>query len=392
MPTHSTNLVTSSAGHIRKAVYALSADPITYGHLNIIERAAKTFDSVVVAIGKNPAKNYFFSLDERITMTQQAVRHLRNVHVDSFSGLLVDFAYEQCASVIIKGVRDGADFDYEKRLFDIGHKQAHIDTHILLSDPRLSHISSAAAKALLLEHSFIHKYVPLHVKQAMEQRITQQTIIGVTGEIAAGKTTLCEHFVTIGKATNREIHHIDLDLLAHDMLDTLVEPVYQKMRQHIIAEFGEDIIVERKICRKRLGEIVFNDLTRLHRLNKIMAEPLVVYLKRKLTGKQGLIFLSSALLVEAELNFLCNNNIVLVQIAKDHQRQRLLMRGLTEKQIKQRLKAQLSHAKKLTGIEQVIENNQFGRLWRYTACMENDKTDLLTTIINETNSDTMRSK
>ena len=373
---------------VRKAVYALSADPVTYGHLNIIERAAKLFDLVVVAIGKNPDKDYLFSLNERMAMLRDVVAKFGNVEVDCFSGLLVDFAYEQCASVIIKGVRDNADFYYEKRLFDVGYtQQAGIDTHILLSDPQLSHISSGAAKALLLENSFVHSYVPLSVKQAMEQRILKQTIIGVTGEIATGKTTLCNSLVDIGKSTNYEIHHIDLDRLAHDMLETLTEPVYQKMRIDIIAMFGEDIVVDNKICRKCLGERVFKDIEALACLNKIMAEPLMVYLKRTLANKRGLIFLSSALLVEAELTFLCNNHVVLVKTDKDVQQSRLLTRGLTENQIRQRFNAQLSSAKKQNNLEQVINNHQFGRLWQYNSGEANDKDgvmNLLEKIIHDT--------
>lgn len=373
---------------IRRAVYALSADPVTYGHLNIVERAAGLFDEVLVAIGRNPDKQYLFPLDERLHMTRLALRHLPNVRVESFAGLLVDFAYEQCAAVIVKGVRDHVDFDYEKLLFDVGHSQRPgVDTHLLFADPRLRHISSGAAKALQREYGFVHDYVPLHVKQALEQRLSGQTIVGVTGEIASGKTTLCTRLVEAGKALNRDVHHIDLDLLAHRALEELAEPVYHDMRQRIVAEFGPAIVERGVISRKKLGDIVFRDLDKLKRLNRIMLEPILLQLKKMLAGKRGLILLNSALLVETELCHLCNNHIVLVQTDSGTQHRRLVARQLTRQQIRQRLNAQLVTASKRDGIERAIAWAGFGKLWHYVNPSTDDKTavrELLTRLLADT--------
>ena len=86
------------------AVYAFSADPITYGHINIVERISRSFEKCIVGIGRNPLKNYLFSLDERRDLVERALAHLPNVIVKTFDGMVVDFAYEQGAKVIVKGV------------------------------------------------------------------------------------------------------------------------------------------------------------------------------------------------------------------------------------------------------------------------------------------------
>ena len=93
------------------ALYAFSADPITFGHINIVERVSQTFSRVIVGIGRNPSKRYLFSLDARLHLARQALRHLSNVCVLPFNGMVVDFASEQGASVIVKGVRNASDFD-----------------------------------------------------------------------------------------------------------------------------------------------------------------------------------------------------------------------------------------------------------------------------------------
>src|SRR6266540_3960654 len=87
------------------ALYAFSADPITYGHMEVVERVSRTFDRVIVGIGRNPAKKYLFSEDVRLALARQTLAHLRNVTVLAFRGMVVDFALEQGAQVIVKGVR-----------------------------------------------------------------------------------------------------------------------------------------------------------------------------------------------------------------------------------------------------------------------------------------------
>src|SRR6185503_2399375 len=106
-----------------RAIYAFSGDPITYGHLDLIQRARQAFGSVLVAIGQNPQKKYLFSLEERLVMAKAAVQALKNVDATAFHGLLTDFAYEQGIPVIVRGIRDGSDFNSEQTLFQVARSQ-----------------------------------------------------------------------------------------------------------------------------------------------------------------------------------------------------------------------------------------------------------------------------
>jgi len=189
---------------MEKAIYALSADPITYGHIDIVERAADIFDEVLVRIGVNADKNYMFSEEERVEMARKALEGLPNVNVDSFRGLLVDYAYEQGVDTIVKGVRNDADRSYEDTLIKIGKtQQPSIETKLLEARPELAHISSSAVKAIQKEQGLIHEYVPLHVKQGLEARVSGQYIVGVSGEIGCGKSYVGKRFEELGETESQ---------------------------------------------------------------------------------------------------------------------------------------------------------------------------------------------
>lgn len=350
---------------MKKAIYVFSGDPITYGHIDIIKRAASTFDEIIVGIGSNPDKTYMFSLEERTLMAERAIDGISNVRVKSFNGLLVDFAYEQDVSVIVKGVRNSQDFAYENFLHQLGESQKlGIDTFILFARPELAHISSSAVKALQKDNGFIQGYVPLHVKQALEAKMAKQYIIGVTGEIGTGKSYLSKSFTECGLKLGIETHHIDLDAIGHQILEELTEPKYLKIREQLIDCFGKEVgDPSGMINRKKLGQVVFNDAAALSKLNSIMGKPILVRLKRELYGKSGLIILNAALLVETGTEQLCNNNVVLMQCSKSTQEQRLLSRGLTKPQIRRRLDSQYSFLEKKKIIENAITSNNHGRLW-----------------------------
>lgn len=346
------------------ALYALSADPITFGHINIVERVSTIFDEVIVGVGSNPAKGYLFKLEERLTLAKSALSHLSNVRVVAFKGMLVDFALEEGAQVIVKGVRNSVDFNYEQHLHQVGvSQQAAIDTHILFADPELAHISSSVVKGIQLEHGLISQYVPLAVKAALEAKISNQVIIGVTGEMAAGKSTFCKKLVTEGRDQKLSVHHIDADKIGHEIIDGLESPLYQEVRTKLIAVFGSDICVEGKIQRSKIAEQVFSQPQLLLELNQIMAKPLMIQLRKSLQGKQGVILLESALLAENNLLSLCNNRVLLLQADENEMQSRLSGRGYSKDNAKQRTGAQFDWHKKQKSINGQIESSGFGQLW-----------------------------
>jgi len=349
----------------KKAMYAFSGDPITYGHIDIIARASSAFDHVVAGIGANPDKKYMFNLEERTEMAKRSLTRFKNVEVASFQGLLVDYAYEQGIEVIVKGVRNAADFDYENVLHEVGVSQKlGIDTHILFARPKLAHVSSSAVKSIQKEQGLIHEYVPLYVKQCLEARMSEQYIVGVTGEIEVGKSYVSQRFAELGKKKGISVHDIELDHIGHQILGELKQPRYEEVRKQIAEAFGQQVRrPDGTIDRKTLGEIVFNDPNAIDKLNPIMSTPLLVRLRRELYGKKGLILFNAALIAESNLAYLCNNNVVLVYADKQTQESRLSSRGLSFEQIKRRLSSQFDFQEKKNRLEQAINKDNQGKIW-----------------------------
>jgi pantetheine-phosphate adenylyltransferase/dephospho-CoA kinase len=352
---------------MKKAIYAFSGDPITYGHIDIIARATKVFDEVVVGVGANPSKKYMFTLDQRTEMARRSLRGIPHVKVVSFEGLLVDYAYEHEIPVIIKGVRNASDFDYELVLHHLGGSQnLNIDTFLLPARQDLSHVSSSGVKALQQEQGLIHEYVPLYVKMCLEAKISGQYIIGITGEIGTGKSFVSDKLVEAGKKRHIPVHHIELDHIGHQITGDLKEPSYENVRRKIIEQFGPSVgLPGGSINRKVLGEIVFRDRNKLEELNAILYTPLLVRLRRELYSKKGVVLFNAALILESEMSYLCNNNVVLVTADKESQKRRLEDRNLNPSQIRTRLKSQFDEEEKKARLVSEIEKNGQGKLWAY---------------------------
>lgn len=131
------------------AVYPGSFDPLTRGHLDIIERACRLFDSVIVAVSNNPAKKHTFSVDERIQMVEAATRGLPQADVDTYSGLLVDYLKAKKARILIRGLRAVSDMDYEFQLASMNrHLYGDAETVFLMPDERYTYLSSSIVKEI----------------------------------------------------------------------------------------------------------------------------------------------------------------------------------------------------------------------------------------------------
>lgn len=131
------------------AVYPGSFDPATNGHLDVIERAANLFDQVIVAVIRNPEKTHHFPLKDRIAILKQAVKHFKNVTVDSFDGLLADYARQKKAKAIVRGLRAVSDFDYEFQMALTNRKMApEIETIFLMTDYKYSYLSSSFVRQI----------------------------------------------------------------------------------------------------------------------------------------------------------------------------------------------------------------------------------------------------
>jgi pantetheine-phosphate adenylyltransferase len=153
---------------IRRALCPGSFDPVTNGHLDIIGRACKLYDEVVVAVLINPTKSGLFSVPERMELLREATGNFGNVIVESFGGLLVDFCRQRDIAVIVKGLRAVSDFDYELQMAQMNHSLAGIETLFMTTNPEFSFLSSSLVKEVAKYGGDVSGLVPDNVLQGLK--------------------------------------------------------------------------------------------------------------------------------------------------------------------------------------------------------------------------------
>jgi pantetheine-phosphate adenylyltransferase len=146
-------------------------DPVTNGHLDIVRRGAALFDRVVMAVVENPAKTPLFEVGERVEMLAEAVADLDNVEVDSFSGLLVDYARSKGAGTIVKGLRAVTDFDYELQMAQMNRHLAEVETVFIPTSAKWSYLSSSLVKEVARYGGDVSGLVPDHVLRRLKEKM-----------------------------------------------------------------------------------------------------------------------------------------------------------------------------------------------------------------------------
>ncbi|MGB6976064.1 MAG: pantetheine-phosphate adenylyltransferase [Gammaproteobacteria bacterium] len=150
------------------AIYPGTFDPITNGHLDIIQRATKLFDHVIVAVAIGAHKMPLFDLPQRVALTQKVLSKIKNIEICSFDGLLVDFAHQKQASVIIRGLRGVTDFEYEFQMTGMNRRLAsHLETVFLMPNEQVAFISSTIVREIFRLKGDITHFVPLPVVEAL---------------------------------------------------------------------------------------------------------------------------------------------------------------------------------------------------------------------------------
>lgn len=158
---------TAEGGRVRRCACPGSFDPVTNGHLDVLERACMLFDEVVVAVLVNRSKKGLFTVTDRIEMLTEVTSHLPNVRVTSFHGLLVDFCKREDIPVVVKGLRAVTDFDYELQMAQMNHRLSGLDTLFVATNPEHSYLSSSLVRDVAMFGGDISALVPAVVAQRL---------------------------------------------------------------------------------------------------------------------------------------------------------------------------------------------------------------------------------
>jgi pantetheine-phosphate adenylyltransferase len=159
---------------MRRAIYPGSFDPITNGHLDVIERASKLFDQVVVAVAHNDEKQPLFSLEERLDLLNQTVGKMKNLRISQFDGLLVEFAAAEQASAVIRGLRAVSDFEFEFQMALMNRKlESSVETIFLMPKEEYTYLSSRLVKEIARLGGDVSKFVPEVIARALRNKFAQ---------------------------------------------------------------------------------------------------------------------------------------------------------------------------------------------------------------------------
>jgi pantetheine-phosphate adenylyltransferase len=160
---------------MRTAIYPGSFDPLTNGHLDVVQRAAKLFDHVVIAVAKNDGKQPTFALAERLALVKQAVKHLPNVEADAFSGLLVEYVAAKKAQAIVRGLRAVSDFEFEFQLALMNRKlNESVETIFMMPKDTYTFLSSRIVKEIARLGGDVSSFVPPHVQAALKKKFRRR--------------------------------------------------------------------------------------------------------------------------------------------------------------------------------------------------------------------------
>lgn len=160
---------------MRIGVYPGSFDPVTYGHLDIILRASKVFDRLIIAVLRNSSKKPLFTVEERVNMIRMATEGIANVEVEAFDGLTVDFAQRKGSTTIVRGLRAISDFEYELQIAQTNHKiNTKIDTIFFNTSVEYSYLSSSIVREIASYGGDISNFVPAEIEKLVLEKYKDQ--------------------------------------------------------------------------------------------------------------------------------------------------------------------------------------------------------------------------
>ena len=328
----------------KNAIYPLSADPIHNGHLYNIETAVKMglFDKIYVAIGNNTTKNALFNPEERIYLAKKAIAPLglENDIIESFEGMLGHYAFERNAQVLIRGSRAGIDFDYEQRMAEFNRKYG-LTSLVIPSAKEVAYLSSTFLKEIVKSGGLVNNSTHPAAKQALEERLQKVSLIGVTGNMGAGKSYNCKELERRGAYAGLKIKHIDIDKKLHKLYraDAPANPaVYEAMKK----AFGEKVCRADRINREALSQIMWGNPEARARLSHILAVPFTVEFEKAIWEEEGIVLMDAAYFVEYSILDWVNYNAIMVGCDEQERKRRVMSRdGIDLKEFNQKISAQM---------------------------------------------------
>ena len=363
---------------IKKGLFAFSADPITYGHIDIIIKASKKVQLLYVVIAYNHQKKYLLSLTERVYLVEAVFEKYPNIKVISYTGLLVDLMLKENITHYFRGIRNKADKQKEKIVAVYNKKIFPTFKIIYLKSSQYSkHISSTAVKNLNYFTTEISEYVPTLVKRYLEQKRGMMQI-AVTGSIASGKTLFCQtikqhlthylsHHLTKVETENllfdfkqfiNKIHYIDFDQIIKMIYADLAQDKLPLLKERLLKQFKNKILSKKEKIKHKISIDSIRDYIlakergifsidnskvrgikfRFLKLQKILFPFIMLYYRNLIKDKKGLVVLEVPMLAEYSLAKVFNGDIIMVHLNEQEQRKRLMSRDkISQQQAQQKI-------------------------------------------------------
>ena len=359
---------------MKKGIFPLSADPITIGHLEMMRSARKQCDELIVLIANNDEKSgsYTFTLTERCAMAKRAIQEygLNGIRVMQTTGLMTDIFMREHCSMVFRGVRHVGDEVAEAELVALYSSiYPYIaDKFIFLQTPeQFQHISSSQVKHFVRLGVDVSSYVPLFVKVALEQRINRQIKIGITGQLAVGKSFVATQLVEQLREHGHEAHHIVLDTLLHQFYNE-VSPGAQAVREQLAEKFGAGMLTtdRRQVNRSQLAEKLFSaetDLNDIHWAQQLVYPHVERLYRDAIASKTGILLIEWAQLVEMNMLSWVNNTVIVVDSPAHDQLAQT--RGLSEDYVQHITRWQWTVDRKQKAIQTDIDQQHYGYLFNY---------------------------
>ncbi len=341
----------------RRGLVALSADPVTYGHIDLIRRAGDKCEEVVVLVANNDRKkqSYCFPIEKRTEMVERAVRgtNIGNARVVGSSGLLVDVYLREGCDRLFRGIRNDKDLDFEKEQEALNCQLLRTLTgHVeyLTATENLRLVSSTMVKALVELQCNVDTFVPLFVKQALEERLLRQYRVTITGGISVGKSWVAHELA-------RRASSIPTKAATHINVDGLLRSLYiedspgaQQVRRALADRFGAVLMDEsRAVDRKALAARLFRSGSDAEADRAFVTELTLPHVERlyrnALAGATGLVIVEWAQSAEMGLGSWTNNNVIVVD--SDDRARFAAERGISAERLAEMDKIQWSVDRKI---------------------------------------------